>query len=223
MKKVEVIIGQGTEQISLDLNTDSISIALQYSIDDIRNIDKKNSNYSKTITLPGTKKNNKSFGNLFDVNSDFTQYDPNKKIDARIVVDSSPVLEGYIQLTKVNKMNNADLQGNLISYEVIVFDDSVEFIQTLGDKVLTDLDLSDYNHLLTQTSIENAWYNHTYTDLYQYPLLDKNTRGYVTEDFKPCVYHKGLLLEIAKQAGDYDTTGYLIPGTGYTLEGCVNK
>ena len=219
MKKVEVIIGDGIEQISLDLNMGSISIALQYSIDDIRDIDKKNSNYSKTITLPGTKKNNKAFGSLFDVNSDFTQYNPNLKKSARIVVDSSPVLEGYIQLTKVNKLNNADLQGNLISYEVVVFDDSVDFIQSIGDKLVEDLNFSEYNHTYNQTSIENAWNNHTYDDVYQYPLMDKIVRGYQTTDFKPAFYHKALLLKIAEQAGVYDDSGDLIPNTGYTLEG----
>tara|TARA_R110000796_G_scaffold171070_3_gene288047 strand:+ start:7883 stop:11227 length:3345 start_codon:yes stop_codon:yes gene_type:complete len=200
-KKVELIIGQGVNQISLDLTENSISIALQYSIDDIRSIDKKNSNYSKTITLPGTKKNNNAFGSLFDVNSTFDEYNPNLKTPARIVVDSSPVLEGYLQLTKVNKMNNVDLQGNKISYEVVVFDDSVDFIQTLGDSVLSDLDLSSYTHILNQINVENAWNNHTYQDLYQYPLMDKITRGYDIGDFKPAIYHKGILLEIAKQAG----------------------
>ena len=71
MKRVELIIGSGTNQISLDLTPNAIGIALQYSIDDIRNIEKKNSNYSKNITLPGTKINNDAFGNLFDVNSRF--------------------------------------------------------------------------------------------------------------------------------------------------------
>ena len=58
-KKVEVIIGVYPNQISLDLADNAISIALQYAIDDVRNIDKKNTNYSKTITVPGTKKNAK--------------------------------------------------------------------------------------------------------------------------------------------------------------------
>ena len=200
-KKVEVIIGVYPNQISLDLSENSISIALQYSIDDVRNIDKKNSNYSKTITVPGTKKNNKAFGNLFDVNATFDQYNPNLKIDARIVVDSSPVLEGYLQLTKVNKLNNADLQGNQISYEVVVFDDSVDFIQTLGDKKVEDLNFSTSNHIYNKTNITNAWSAHTYDDVYQYPLLDKITKEYFTKDFKPAFYHKSLLLKIAEEAG----------------------
>ena len=219
MRKVELIIGSYPDQVSLDLNIDSISLSLQYSIDDIRDIDKRKTNHSKTIKLPGTNKNNKAFGNLFDVNSDFVLYNPNLKKRAIILVDSSPVLEGYIQLRKVNKLNNADLQGNLISYEVLVFDDSVDFIQEIGDKLVEDLDFSDYNHTYNQTSIENAWNNHTYDDVYQYPLMDKIVRGYQTTDFKPAFYHKALLLKIAEQAGDYDDNGDLIPNTGYTLEG----
>tara|TARA_R110000744_G_scaffold32208_1_gene75436 strand:- start:1211 stop:4852 length:3642 start_codon:yes stop_codon:yes gene_type:complete len=205
-KRVELIIGEYPNQISLDLTDNAITIALQYSIDDIRDIDKKNSNHSKNIIVPGTKKNNDAFGNLFDVNQTFTQFNPNLKRPARIVIDSSPVLEGYIQLTAVNKMNNADLQGNLISYNVIVFDDSIDFIQTLGDKELIDLNLTDSNHIYGMTAIENAWNTHTYSDIYQYPLLDKITQGYFTKDFKPAFYHKGLLLKIADEAG-------------YTLEG----
>ena len=207
-KKVEVIIGVYPNQISLDLSDNAISIALQYSIDDVRNIDKKNTNYSKTITVPGTKKNNKAFGSLFDVNATFDQFNPNLKIGARIVVDSSPVLEGYLQLTKVKKLNNADLQGNKISYEVVVFDDSIDFIQTLGDLELVDLDLDSGNHIYGKTAIEYAWSNHTFADLYQYPLLDK-IGAYETKDFKPSFYHKGLLLKIAETAG-YSLEGSFI-------------
>ena len=216
-KKVEVIIGVYPNQISLDLADNAISIALQYAIDDVRNIDKKNTNYSKTITVPGTKKNNKAFGSLFDVNSTFDQFNPNLKIDARIVVDSSPVLEGYLQLNKVKKLNNADLQGNKISYEVVVFDDSIDFIQTLGDLELVDLDLDDGNHIYGKTAIEYAWSNHTFADLYQYPLLDK-IGTYETKDFKPAFYHKGLLLKIAESAGYSLEGSFIDDNTQYDKE-----
>jgi len=217
-KKVEVIIGVYPNQISLDLADNAISIALQYAIDDVRNIDKKNTNYSKTITVPGTKKNNKAFGSLFDVNATFDQFNPNLKIDARIVVDSSPVLEGYLQLNKVKKLNNADLQGNKISYEVVVFDDSIDFIQTLGDKLLTELDISDKDHNYNKTNIENAWNTHTFADLYQYPLLDKEEEGYLTTDFKPAFYHKGLLNKIALDAGYSLEGSFIDSNTQYDKE-----
>tara|TARA_R110000737_G_scaffold108_2_gene678 strand:+ start:1843 stop:4836 length:2994 start_codon:yes stop_codon:yes gene_type:complete len=221
-KKVEVIIGVYPNQISLDLSDNAISIALQYSIDDVRNIDKKNTNYSKTITVPGTKKNNKAFGSLFDVNATFDQFNPNLKIGARIVVDSSPVLEGYLQLTKVKKLNNADLQGNKISYEVVVFDDSIDFMQLIGDKLITDLDFSDKDHVYNKTNIEFAWTSTYDVTPYQYPLLDKLEVDYpyTTKDFKPCFYHKALLLKIAEKAGDKILEdGTVVLGEPYNLEG----
>ncbi len=216
-KRVEVIAGVYPNQVSLDLEANAVSIALQYSIDDVRNIDKKNTNYSKTITLPGTKKNNLAFGGLFDVNSTFDQFNPNLKTTARIVVDSSPVLEGYLQLKSVKKLNNADLQGNKISYEVVVFDDSVDFMQSIGDKLVSQLDFSDKNHTYNQTNIENAWNNNTFEDVYQYPLLDKITEGYKTEDFKPAFYHKALLLKIAEESS-YALEGSFIDNTQYDKE-----
>tara|TARA_R110001606_G_scaffold221350_1_gene369073 strand:- start:12102 stop:15602 length:3501 start_codon:yes stop_codon:yes gene_type:complete len=208
MKRVELIVGDYPNQVSLDLNKDSISIALQYSIDDIRNIDKKNSNYSKTITLPGTDKNNITFGNLFDVNSSFDIFNPNKRVSALVLVDSTPVIEGFLQLRNVIKLNNADLQGNKIEYNVVVFDDTIDFMQTIGDKLIRgnadiadDLDFSDLDHTYNSTNIEDAWDNHIWSDVYQYPLMEKKTKGYETKDFKPAFYHKALLSKIADKAG----------------------
>ena len=227
-KKVEVIIGDYPNQVSLDLNEDTVSIALQYSIDDVRNIENVNSNHSKTITLLGTKKNNKAFGNLFDVNSTFQMYDPNKKVNARIVVASSPVLEGFVKLNSVNKESDASLQGNLISYDVTVFDNTIDFIQTLEGKKVSDLNFDNkvggvvvnHNHIYGQTAIENAWNNHTFADVYQYPLMDNDNTSYFTTDFKPAFYHKAILTRIFEEAGaDYDSGNILIPNTGYNLEG----
>ena len=62
--------------LDMDQNFD---VAIQYSIADIRNVSKRNAAYSKTVVLPGTKNNNFWFGNLFDVNADFTAFNPNVK------------------------------------------------------------------------------------------------------------------------------------------------
>ena len=227
-KKVEVIIGDYPSKVSLDLKEDAISIALQYAIDDVRNVDKVDSNHSKTISLPGTKKNNKAFGNLFDVNSTFEMYDPNKKVNARIIVDSSPVLEGFVKLNSVKKDFEGSLQGSRISYEIMIFDDSVSFIQELGDKKVDELNfdnkvggvITTLNHIYDEPAITNAWNNHTFTDVYQYPATDKNASLYFTEDFKPAFYHKALLNRIFEEAGaQYDSDGIIIPNTGYSVEG----
>ena len=54
-----------------ELNTfDDISVSLNYQIDDILDIEKRNTNFSKTITLPGNPNNNLFFKQIFDVNID---------------------------------------------------------------------------------------------------------------------------------------------------------
>ena len=51
----------------LDL-IDNVSIPITYSISDIKNPQSREGTYSKTITLPGTKTNNKLFTHIFKVN-----------------------------------------------------------------------------------------------------------------------------------------------------------
>ena len=45
---------------TIDLN-DDIPYSLNYSIADVREPDKRNASFSKTITIPGSKNNNKIF------------------------------------------------------------------------------------------------------------------------------------------------------------------
>ena len=75
-----VIAGQ-----EMDLKK-GLGFGINYSIDDVRKIEKKNSNYSKTITLVGSREVNKLMGGLFDINADFTFFNPNKKTEAKIIV-----------------------------------------------------------------------------------------------------------------------------------------
>ena len=49
---------------------DDFNISLNYQIEDIMDITKRKTNFSKTIELPGTKNNNLFFQQIFDVNID---------------------------------------------------------------------------------------------------------------------------------------------------------
>ena len=69
---------------------------LNYSIDDVKDPSKRSGNYSKTVSLAGTKKANKLMGGIFDVNSDFTYFNPNIKSEAKIVVNSVTVIDGFM-------------------------------------------------------------------------------------------------------------------------------
>ena len=52
---------------SIDL-LDNIPYSLNYAIADIREPDKRNSSYSKTIKIPGSKTNNIIFAHIFEIN-----------------------------------------------------------------------------------------------------------------------------------------------------------
>ena len=55
-----------TLSFSLDIYQD-FPYSLNFSIADVRNADKRNSSFSKTIKLPGTKNNNKIFDHIFEI------------------------------------------------------------------------------------------------------------------------------------------------------------
>jgi len=74
--------------------------------------------FTRTLTLPGTKKNNAFFEAYYDI----SVYQPdtfntNQKVEAYLEFDSYYLVDGYIQLDKVNVYQNKFVD----SYEVTLF------------------------------------------------------------------------------------------------------
>jgi hypothetical protein len=209
MNYVELLINKPTNA-KLDLDSEvNIGLQLQYSIADIRDISKRNSAYSKTIILPGTKNNNYWMGNLFDVNADFTGFNPNRKTDARLLVNSETVIDGFLQLRKINKLINADMQGNLIQYEIVIYNNAVDFMTELGESTINELDLSEFGHTFSIASITDSWDN-TYTDGYVYPMYGGRYTPniYDADWFWPSMFYYTLLDRTLYEAG-FGWTGSL--------------
>ena len=80
---------------------DNLSVSMNYQVEDILDITKKTTNYSKTITLPGTPFNNKFFKQLFEVNIDTITFNPKKSIPSIIRVGESEVMKGSMQLLNI--------------------------------------------------------------------------------------------------------------------------
>jgi len=135
---------------SLDLKDDG-TFPLTFSIADIRNPDKRNSTFSKTITLPGTKKNNQFFGSIFEVGIDGT-FDVTKKVQAVVYQQGLEQLNGILQLKKIIRDD-----FNNISYEINLFGQLANIFYNLGDLKLCDLDFSEYNHIYTYSSVTESW------------------------------------------------------------------
>jgi len=134
----------------LDLyGNENINLTLQ--VDDVRDISNKNASYSKDFNLPATKTNNKFFEHYYNLdryNNNFSAY---KNIKAFLYVDDILVLEGFIKLLSVLDKETE------ISYNIVMFNDVANIIETLGDAQIKDLDLSELDHTVSGANILNSW------------------------------------------------------------------
>lgn len=182
---------------------DNVSIPITYSISDIKNPQSREGTYSKTITLPGTKTNNKLFSNIFKIDklSIAGDFNPNLKADCLILEQSIEILRGSLRLLAINYLENGE-----ISYECAVFGETTDLFLTISNKKLTDLDLSSYNHNWTQANVINSW-SATKGQGYLYPMIDygsntDSTRGtWKVTDFFPAIYAKQYVDKIFSEAG----------------------
>lgn len=147
--------------VSLDIYKD-IPISLNFSIADIRNPEKRNTSFSKTITIPGSKKNNLLFGNIFEVSKESDSeglvnfspdFNPSLKASCRVYTDTMLEMDGYCQLLKIIK------QDNSYDYEICIFGVLGDFFVNIEGKELSSLDFSEYAHALNQSSFERSWDN----------------------------------------------------------------
>jgi hypothetical protein len=188
-----------------------IDVDFTYSVADVTDIERRNTSYSKTITLPSTSKNQNLFGNIFDisVSNDIypedvnigQNFNPAKQAQAQIFLDNVKIFDGVLRMIKIN-----NLAGD-ITYEVNMFGRLRDILHELGDKTLADLDFSDYNHTWNRTSIENSWNRIEWVDgadNYVYPLVDY---GYSVDNvtfpignFKPAVFITEILKRIFAEA-----------------------
>ena len=180
------------ERQQADIN-EGFSTLLTFAVDDVKDFGAKNTAFSKTIVLPGTKRNNTLFGNIFNVNRS-TQYDatlPNfgynynaaTSAAALIFADNIQVFKGILRLMEIV------IDNGRIEYEVSVFGELGGFVAKLGNHKLTDnlnadgtlntianLDFSAYDHTYNLSNISSSW-NTIAGSGYYYPLIDYGTYG----------------------------------------------
>lgn len=141
--------------IYLDLY-DDVSVNLNLSFAEIQDITSKNSGYSQTFKVPGTKKNNVFFNYMFNVNASTLSFDMQKSVPCSINYKGNTVLDGTLRLL------NVFVYENEVEYEVNIQDEVGIFINAISNKLLTDLDYSDLNHVYNATNVQLSW-DATYT------------------------------------------------------------
>jgi hypothetical protein len=179
----------------------------------------RNSNFSKTIILPGNAINNKLFGHTFEFTSsnfynpsaDNVGYNFNaaKAASCVIYVDKIQVFKGILRLLEIT------IDRGTIEYECVVFGELGGFVTALNNNKLEDLDFSIYDHQWTIANITASWEQASGTTAsgmgYYYPLIDYGQvshynvnhpkRDWSFKAFRPALFVREYLDKIITESG----------------------
>jgi len=168
-----------TEQnyVKVDLFKDE-NVSLTQVIQDVRDIDKVFTDYSRTFNLPASEINNKLFKHWY--NPDIVGFDANIQSDAKIELNYQPFKEGKIKLQEVKMKDNRPH-----TYKVTFFGKTVSLNNTLGEDKLNDLVwLNNFALVNSSSNIKTGLetgFNYTvdsvtYNNAIIYPLISINER-----------------------------------------------
>jgi hypothetical protein len=184
---------------------------LNFQVGDIRDISKRQGNYSKTITLTGSKNNNNLLNHYYDVNIIEGTFNINALTTGSVLQDNIPIMEDVsIQLTSVKKVQITDGYEDHVEYEVLIKDSKADFFTAIANKELTDIDFSDLNHTYDAFSVVQGFDN-TIVDGFKYYLPSNTAYTYSTQEFKPAIFARIYFDRIFADAGftyDWPTIAY---------------
>ena len=182
------------------------------------------SDFTRQITLPGSKVNNAFFEHVYDISIDSPfLFATNIKVECYLDFGGIYLSQGYLQLNKVNLIANKFID----SYEVTVFGTLSSFGRDTNRAFLTDLSsLSKYNHTSSLQNITASWAGNLFNGDIIYPLaeygqqityspeennfgIDSEYGGLCVQDFKPSIRVKKVLDAIFEEAGYTYTSSFL--------------
>ena len=159
----------------VDLFSDE-TISLTQTIQNVKDISKIFTPFSKSFSLPASKANNKLFKHYYNFDID-NGFDARKKVSAKIELNYIPFQEGKIQLQGVDMRNNKPY-----AYRVVFYGNTVNLKDILGEDKLSSLSwLSGfkrtYNASQVKTDLQangidltNSFDSTLYTDAYVMPF-----------------------------------------------------
>lgn len=141
----------------IDLNQ-AIPFPLTYQIYDIRNMDQRRGNRSKTIAVPGTRKNCEYLATVYMMStadaedySDLSNFDPSIKATARAYENGILQFEGIAQLIDCQK------KDGFWTFNMVLLSEQIDIMSLLKNYKLNELGWDEYNHSLTSANQVNSW------------------------------------------------------------------
>ena len=197
----------------------SIPIAITLAIADVREPDKRNSSFSKTLTLPGTKILNRLFEQIFDVTSSLNNFNPMLKTRCEYFVRGEKVFSGDIQLLKIRKRGHSP--SIEIAYECSIVGRLANVFIDLGNSLLEDLDFSALNMPYNWQNMDssNSANNPNGTGVgFVFPMIDYGQEGgnsisWYWQHLKPAIFELAYVNKIFTSIGKTFTSTFF--GTQY--------
>lgn len=136
----------GDEQITLD-----------YSFAEIQGITTKNSSFTRSFSVPGSKNNNDIFQHYYNPNVVVNNYDVRAIIPAVLIEDGYELMEGNIRLENVVQTKTE------VIYSITFYSNVGTLISNLGNKVLAELDFSSLDHGYSLSAVTSTLYDGDFT------------------------------------------------------------
>lgn len=179
------------------------SIPITYQISDINDFKNNKSTFSKTIKLPLTDNNKRVLGFITNLYNTANLYSPITKTPVWITRDNILIFQGVMEY------NQVDLTED--SFSVVVYEDNYQLWSLIGDKYLTDLEYSRFDHTISKfnfspmtqswTSDYNNGYYYGFVDWYDTTTQNLSNPIYNFKDLKPLWYLKPLVYQIFAENG----------------------
>ena len=211
-----LLAGDPSQQLDLFQDED---IKLSNNVTGLFDIGVLPADFTRQLTLPGTKINNAFFEHVYDISIDSPfLFATNIKVPCYFDFGGFYLSQGYLQLNKVNILANKFID----SYEVTIYGALSSFGRDINRAYLTDLSsLSQFNHTASYDNIVQSWDTGSgglFSGSIVYPLadygqgwqftpsnvytgIDSNEGSLNTMDFKPAIRVKEVWDAIFEYAG----------------------
>lgn len=185
-------------------------VNLTYAFTDITQVNKPTSGYSQTFRVPLTPKNEDVFGPY--TLAQVPAYDLKEKIPVRLMDGGVLIMQGYIQVKGWYITG-----GQFVDVEVAFFGETADLAKSVGEGLLSDLNLSAFNHSVSYSNVTGSWSGSLLSGDVRYGLVDRwrnwdgttnpNNTKLQPSDLTPFIRVEEVVKEIFDAAGyEYSST-----------------
>ena len=184
------------------------SITLTQSIQDIKDVSKLFTDYSRTFNCPASKQNNKIFKHFYNYHID--GFDARTKKSAKLYVNFKEYKEGKVKFEGVELKNNKPH-----TYKLTFFGNTVNFKDKLGETKLSNLkQLSHFNFDYSSTNIAEYLVNGKDVQFFTEEIIDAIVFPLITTESRIVFDSNTSVVNTAKIKNGYNnfnSSSYGIP------------